>query len=185
MDEGANVCGGRGAYLSLAKKVGAAELGVRVLCDWLTVQGFLWKNANKYALTEESARFLDRASPSSIAFISQFLGRERNRQNFDALAAAVRKGGTADTRGDNTKPNEEYWVRFAQAMAPLSISTAKFIATLLLADHSNACKVLDIAAGHGMYGVTIAKKNPRAEIVAVDWGPVLEVAEERTKEWSL
>ena len=39
-------------------------------------------------------------------------------------------------------------------------------------------KVLDIAAGHGMYGVTIAKQNPNAEIFAVDWPQVLQVAEE-------
>ncbi|HEY7351805.1 MAG TPA: class I SAM-dependent methyltransferase [Terriglobales bacterium] len=166
---------------ALAKRVGAAERGVRVLCDFLTVQGFLHKNANRYDLTEESARFLDRRSPSSVASISEFLGSERLRQNFDALAAAVRKGGTADTQGDNTKPNDEFWVRFAQTMAPLSVPTAEFIATLLPADHSRPCKVLDIAAGHGMYGITIAKRNPHAEIVAVDWPEVLEVAKENAR----
>jgi 2-polyprenyl-3-methyl-5-hydroxy-6-metoxy-1,4-benzoquinol methylase len=166
---------------ALAKRVAAADRGVRVLCDFLTVQGFLRKNANRYVLTEESARFLDRRSPSSIASIAQFLGSERHRRNFDVLAEAVRKGGTADTRGDNTKPNDEFWVRFAQAMAPLSVPTAEFVATLLPADHSQPFKVLDIAAGHGMYGITIAKKNPRAQIVAVDWSEVLEVAKENAQ----
>ena len=38
--------------------------------------------------------------------------------------------------------------------------------------------VLDIAAGHGMFGIEIAKANPRAEIVALDWENVLAVAKE-------
>ena len=42
-------------------------------------------------------------------------------------------------------------------------------------------KVLDIAAGHGMFGVTIAKHNPNAEIFALDWAPVLEVAAENAR----
>jgi ubiquinone/menaquinone biosynthesis C-methylase UbiE len=36
--------------------------------------------------------------------------------------------------------------------------------------------VLDVAAGHGLYGIAIAKVAPDAEIVAVDWGAVLTVA---------
>jgi ubiquinone/menaquinone biosynthesis C-methylase UbiE len=35
---------------------------------------------------------------------------------------------------------------------------------------------LDIAAGHGLFGITIAQKNPEAQIVALDWRAVLEVA---------
>ena len=39
-------------------------------------------------------------------------------------------------------------------------------------------RVLDIAAGHGIFGIVIAQRNPNAEIVALDWAPVLEVATE-------
>jgi O-methyltransferase domain len=37
-------------------------------------------------------------------------------------------------------------------------------------------KVLDIAAGHGLYGIAVAKVAPNAEIVAVDWRAVLAIA---------
>jgi ubiquinone/menaquinone biosynthesis C-methylase UbiE len=37
-------------------------------------------------------------------------------------------------------------------------------------------RVLDIAAGHGLFGIGVATQNPDAQIVAVDWAPVLEVA---------
>jgi ubiquinone/menaquinone biosynthesis C-methylase UbiE len=36
--------------------------------------------------------------------------------------------------------------------------------------------VLDIAAGHGLFGIEVARQNPQARVVAVDWAPVLEVA---------
>src|SRR5258707_11975697 len=42
-------------------------------------------------------------------------------------------------------------------------------------------KVLDIAAGHGLYGITVAKENPAAAIYACDWKNVLVVAEENAR----
>ena len=38
--------------------------------------------------------------------------------------------------------------------------------------------MLDIAAGHGIFGITIAQRNPQATVVAVDWPRVLTVATE-------
>jgi precorrin-6B methylase 2 len=165
---------------TLAAKIGAAERGARILCDYMTIQGFLTKDDNRYALTPESALFLDRRSPACLASMSQFLGNEWGKQNFEALTEAVRKGGTATNTGDNTKPNDEIWVLFARSMAPLTRPAAEFIAGLVPAQ-GNTGKVLDIAAGHGMYGVTIAKKNPKAEIVACDWPSVLQVAQENAR----
>jgi 2-polyprenyl-3-methyl-5-hydroxy-6-metoxy-1,4-benzoquinol methylase len=37
-------------------------------------------------------------------------------------------------------------------------------------------RVLDIAAGHGLFGIEVAKQHAQARIAAVDWAPVLEVA---------
>src|SRR4029077_11607143 len=39
-------------------------------------------------------------------------------------------------------------------------------------------RVLDIAAGHGMYGGTVAKNLTNVHVTAVDWPAVLEVAKE-------
>ena len=173
--EGANTA------VALGAKVGAAERGVRILCDFLTVHGFLVKEGDRYALTQESALFLDRRSPACLASMAQFLGSEWGRKNFDALTAAVRKGGTSNEGGANTSPNDDVWVLFARSMAPLTGPSSQFIASLVRADEGKPCKVLDIAAGHGMYGVTIAKRNPKAEIVGLDWPNVLQVAQENAQ----
>src|SRR4030088_222437 len=121
---------GAGANTSatLAANTGAAEKGVRVLCDYLTVQGFLTKEQGRYALTQESAIFLDRKSPACLASMSGFLGTERARSIFDSLTETVRNGGSVwKEGGDNTKPNDEFWVAFAKSMAPLTVTSAEFI----------------------------------------------------------
>jgi len=169
---------GANTAASLAAKTGAAERGVRILCDFLTIREFLAKKGNEYSLTQESAVFLNRHSPACLASMMDFLASPWSRKNFGGLTEAVRKGGTANVTGDHTKPHEEVWVNFARSMAPLTIPNAEFIAGLAGAAEGKPCKVLDIAAGHGMYGITVAKRNPNAQIVAVDWPAVLEVAKE-------
>ena len=163
---------------SLAAKTGTSERGVRILCDYLTIKEFLTKNGEQYSLTQDSAIFLNRHSPACLASMVNFLASPWSKKNFGALAQAVRKGGTASETGDHTKPNEELWVNFARSMAPLTVPAAEFIAELTGAAEGKPCKVLDVAAGHGMFGITVAKRNPNAKIVAVDWPAVLEVAKE-------
>src|SRR4029077_18651863 len=60
-----------------------------------------------------------------------------------------------------------------------------FIAQLTGAAQGKECSVLDIAAGHGMYGITVARRNPKAKIVALDWPSVLEVARENAKKFGV
>ena len=171
---------------AIAAKTGAAEKGARVLCDFMTVHGFLTKGDGKYALTQESAFFLDRKSPACVASMAGFLGSKQTRARFDALTAAVRKGGSVWAEGaDNTKPNDEFWVAFARSMAGLAVPSSQVVAGLLRAEEGKPCKVLDIAAGHGMYGITIAAKNPKAEIVALDWPNVLSVAQENAEKFGV
>ena len=43
------------------------------------------------------------------------------------------------------------------------------------------CRVLDVAASHGMFGIAVAKRHAEAQIVALDWPNVLQVAIENAK----
>jgi 2-polyprenyl-3-methyl-5-hydroxy-6-metoxy-1,4-benzoquinol methylase len=179
------IADGTNTPASLAAKIGAVERGVRILCDYMTIKGFLTKEAERYSLTPESATFLNRHSPACLASMADFLISPWSKKNFEALAEAVRKGGTASATGDHTKPNEELWINFARSMAPLTVPTAEFIARLTGAEEGKTSKILDIAAGHGMYGITVAKRNPNAQIVAVDWPGVLEVAQENARKFGV
>jgi predicted O-methyltransferase YrrM len=110
-----------------------------------------------------------------------FLANPQHYENFAQLTETVRRGRTASDRGSNLSPNDELWVSFARSMAPLMVPTALFIAHLVKAQENQPWRVLDIAAGHGMYGITIAQQNRNAQITAVDWPAVLEVAKENAE----
>ncbi len=166
---------------TLAERCRASERGVRILCDYLVIAGLLTKNGEGYGLTQDSAVFLDRRSPACMASAVRFLNAPDLINAFQDLAAAVRKGGTAMSPDGTMGPDNAVWVEFARSMVPLMAPAAEEIAGLIGADAGKKCKVLDIAAGHGIFGVTIARRNPNAEIVAVDWAGVLEVAKENAE----
>src|SRR6185295_6901938 len=48
----------------IAKAVGASVRGTRILCDFLTLNGFLRKESDAYFLTVTSEMFLNRNSPA-------------------------------------------------------------------------------------------------------------------------
>lgn len=165
----------------IAQAVKASERGVRILCDFLTIIGYLNKQDFRYRLTPDAALFLSRRSPAYMGTIVNFLTNPQHFENFAQLTEAVRKGGTASKAGSNFEPNDALWVSFARSMAPLTVPTALFISNLVGAQEGQPWRVLDIAAGHGMYGITIAQQNTRAQITAVDWPAVLEVAKENAQ----
>src|SRR5438045_3100040 len=51
---------------ALALRTQSSVRGIRILADALTVIGFVTKHGNQYALTPDSAFFLDRHSPQYI-----------------------------------------------------------------------------------------------------------------------
>jgi SAM-dependent methyltransferase len=162
----------------LAQKCEASERGTRILCDFLVVCGFLTKQGNTYALTLDSATFLDRRSPAYLASAVKFMTSPMMTENYKDLTAVVRKGGPVISSEGTLAPEHPVWIEFARSMAPLQTMPAELLANLLHADSGAKCKVLDIAAGHGLFGIAVARHNPSAEIVAVDWPNVLEVAKE-------
>src|SRR5262249_41850853 len=101
--------------------------------------------------------------------------------HFTRVADSVRKGGTVIPEEGSLAPEHPMWVEFARGMGPLAAFQGQLIANLLGAEKAPPWKVLDIAAGHGEYGIALAKANARAEIVALDWANVLAVAEENAK----
>ena len=185
LDIFSKIAEGANEVSSLAKAIGASERGVRTLCDYMTIFGFLTKENNRYGLPQESAVFLDRRSTAYMGAMANFLASEMHRTSFGVLAEAVRKGGSATETGDNTKPRDVFWVEFARSMAGLAVPGAEFIAALIGAPEGKPMEVLDIAAGHGMYGITIARKNPAARIVALDWPAVLTVAQDNAKKFGI
>jgi predicted nicotinamide N-methyase len=169
---------GAATVADLAGKLKVSERGARVLCDYLVVIGLLTKQGARYGLTPDSAIFLDRRSPACIDSAVNFLNSPEMTNYFRDIAAVVRKGGAVLNAEGTTAPEDPVWIEFARAMAPVMAIAAEFIADVV---GPVSGKVLDIAAGHGLFGIAIAKRNPNARIVALDWPAVVEVAAENAQ----
>ena len=165
----------------LAQRCNASERGMRILCDYLTLIGFLTKTGNRFAVTQDSAIFLDRNSAAYVGAALEFLLAPAQTDAFRDLAAVVRKGGTIMSDEGVMAPEHPVWIQFARAMAPLMALPAESLANLLASGSEEKWKVLDIAAGHGLYGIAVAKQNRNANVFAVDWAGVLTVAEENAR----
>ena len=164
---------------AIGRRCGTSERGARILCDYLVVIGFLTKSKGEYNLTPDTAMFLVRSSPAYAGSAARFLAAPVQTENFKNVAAAVRKGGAVGA--GMFAPEHPVWVDFARGMAPLMSLAADLIAELLETENAQHGKVLDVAAGHGLYGIAIAKRNPNARVTAVDWPNVLTVAKENAE----
>jgi len=172
---------GPGDVASLAKHCCGSERGVRILCDFLTINGVLVKEDARYRHTPTSAAFLDPRSPSSLASIAQFLGNDALNSPCRDLADIVRSGRTSLPGDGSVEPENPMWVQFAETMAPMMAPLAGPLGTVVLEGHDGPMRVLDIAAGHGLFGIEIAKQNPQAQVTGLDWAPVLRVALENAR----
>ena len=160
----------------IAARLKSAERGVRILCDFLTTRGFLVKSAGSYAVSPTVAPFLDARSPAYIGAMASFLAHPTITRSFEDVADKVRKGGA--TLGDSTvDPENPIWVEFARHMSGFMGMVAGALAAVV-ARPGESQKVLDISAGHGMFGIAVAKANMKAEIYGLDWKNVLTVARE-------
>jgi ubiquinone/menaquinone biosynthesis C-methylase UbiE len=166
---------------AIAQRCGAPERGVRILCDYLTIIGLLSKTGSRYRLTPDSAAFLSKRSPAYLGGIVGFLATPAMVRNFDHLAETIRRGAPAAQANTVAGEEQELWVHFARAMVPMIMPAAQAMADILGVSSAGPVRILDLAAGHGMFGLTLAQRNARAEVVAVDWPGVLAVASENAK----
>ena len=168
---------------SLASHAKAAERGVRILCDYLTILGYLTKTDGVYGLSPTSAVFLNRKSPVYMGAMAHFLAHPTIIGAYSNLAETVRRGG-ASVGNSTVDPDHPVWVEFARSMSGFLGAVAAQVAGIV-ARPGERQKVLDIAAGHGMFGLQVAKANPQAEIHALDWKNVLTVASENAAHMGL
>lgn len=165
----------------IAKRCQTSEKGMRILCDFLTIMEMLTKKDGQYALTLDSATFLDKRSPAYLGGATEFMCSQQLTEGSKYMAEAVRKGGTALEDDGTVGPENPVWVKFARAMAPMMALPSQLIAKLVDPKADRKLKVLDIAASHGLFGLAFATSNKQAEITALDWKAVVEVAKENAQ----
>jgi SAM-dependent methyltransferase len=166
---------------ALATRCDASPRGLRILLDHLVMDGFVRRDGDRYRPSATSSLLLDRNGPACVATAIRFVASPFVRQGFERLTDAVRRGSSAVPDDGSLAPAHPMWVEFAQAMAPLAGMSALMVANLLDGLGVRRERVLDVAAGHGLFGITLARLDPGVRVTALDWPNVLAVAEENAR----
>ena len=167
---------GNSTVKEIARRCKSTQRGIRILCDYLSILGVVVKQEDQYFHSPTSGAFLDPQSPACIASIVKVLNNPIMMDSYDHLSKVIRQGYTNLPGQGTVEPEHPIWVEFAHNMAPMMAPMTAPLGNAVLNGNRGPMRVLDVAAGHGLFGIEVARQNPQAEIVAVDWKPVLEVA---------
>ncbi len=159
----------------VSHETGASIRGLRAVMNAFVALELLTKDqADRYALTPESSTFLVRGKPAYYGAllmhtVTQLL------PNWMQMSDILRTGKPA--RAVNTQEEgAAFFEEFVEALFPVNYRVAQTLAAALkLADAPEPVKVLDIAAGSGVWGVALAQASKNVSVTAVDWPRVLPV----------
>lgn len=143
------------------------------------------KSGERYALTPDTATFLDRRSPAYLGDAASFIASPHLYEGFRDVAAAVRNDGTAMAAGGTVAPDHPVWDDFARVMRPSARPAADAMAAAMAVDGTRTVRVLDVAAGHGAFGIALATRHANVEVTALDWPRVLDVARSNAEQAGL
>jgi hypothetical protein len=169
----------------VAEKTGASARGLRILMNALVGLGLLKKDRQgKDALTPESAAFLLSKHPATHAgFFGTIAPQIISR--WLRLSDIVREGRPAVAVNQETE-GTEFFSQLVENIIPLSYPPAQKLADhLKVAKTKNDIRVLDLAAGSGIWGIALAQKSPRVRVAAVDWAGMIPTTKRITQKFGV
>jgi ubiquinone/menaquinone biosynthesis C-methylase UbiE len=168
----------------ISKETGASERGLRLLMNALVGLELLKKSGDKYSLTPESAVFLVSNKPGTLAgFYS--LNVVQLVSKWTQLKDIVRTGRPA-TAVNQESEGTEFFSGLVENIIPMSYGPAQALGDALkLARAKSNIRVLDLAAGSGIWGIVLAQKSPRVEVTAVDWSGMIPTTKRITEKFGV
>jgi ubiquinone/menaquinone biosynthesis C-methylase UbiE len=167
--------GGSKTVEEVAARSGASARGLRAVMNALAGLELLTKDAaGRFGLTAESAAFLVSSKPGFLGGVIRHTSTQLV-PKWLALSEVVRTGRPTDSV-NREKVGAEFFHSFVEDIFPMSYPSAQRLAEALeIAAAKKPVSVLDLAAGSGVWGITLAQKSPRVTVTAVDWPGVLDV----------
>jgi ubiquinone/menaquinone biosynthesis C-methylase UbiE len=157
----------------VAEETGASARALRILMNALVGLNLLKKDRKgKYSLTDESAAFLVSKKPGTHAgFFGTIAPQLISR--WLRLSDIVREGRPAVAVNQETE-GTEFFSQLVENIIPMSHPPAQKLGDhLKLAKAKDEIRVLDLAAGSGIWGIALAQKSPRVRVTAVDWAGMI------------
>jgi hypothetical protein len=157
------------------KATGASARGLTAIMDALVGLNFLGKDEQgRFALTPESETFLVSTKPSFQGGMIKHCSEQLIPRwlHLNEVVAT----GTPVTPVNQEKSGGEFFHDFVLDIFPMSYPAASALAAHMnFGTEGEAVKVLDLAAGSGVWGIAIAQSSPRVQVTAVDWPEVIDV----------
>jgi SAM-dependent methyltransferase len=157
----------------VAADLGLDPLPTRLLLDCLRSGGHVTERSGRYRLTRRTRRWLDPASPLSVA--GYVAGVADYWPWWQGLEEATRTGKSSGSHA--APPDDPYWRRYIGGQLELArLSAGEIARKLPLPARPRA--VLDIGGGHGWYSATLCRRYPELTATVVDLPGSAEVGRE-------
>lgn len=173
---------------SIAAATDCSTRGVRMALDCMTAMGLLEKENEIYDLNNLSRNYF---LPSSEDYIGRlFMHCDQLLKLWLTLPEAVRTG--RPTLGFFTDEEKERLnISIVDALFQVHRVYAWRLVEVLknngsfLGGHNAVIKILDVAAGSAVWSIPFTIKYGQAEVTAIDFAPVLEVAKRYTRQFGV
>jgi ubiquinone/menaquinone biosynthesis C-methylase UbiE len=169
----------------IAVETGASARSLGILMNALVGLNLLKKNRQgKYSLTDESAAFLlSKKRGTHAGFFGTIAPQLISR--WLQLPDIVREGRPAVAVNQETQ-GTEFFSQLVENIIPMSYPPAQKLGDhLKLAKAKNEIRVLDLAAGSGIWGIALAEKSPRVRVTAVDWAGMIPTTKRITQKFGV
>jgi SAM-dependent methyltransferase len=154
---------GHATVAEVAADLGLDPLPTRLLLDCLRSTGYVAKRSGRYRLSRSARRWLDPASPLSVA--GYVAGTADYWPWWAGLDETVRTGTSSGSHG--AQPNDAYWRRYMAGQRELARLSAAEVARKLPLP-ANPRTLLDIGGGHGSYSARLAERYPTLTATVLD-----------------
>lgn len=151
--------------------------GLNALIPALQNLGLITKDEyGFYHLSEEAHRHLVSSSPASLVGLVNHISNQLL-SNWTTLSESV-KSGRPIVAVNQEAIGSNFFANFVEALFPMNKPAAEILASHLnLKDKKDIVKVLDIAAGSGVWGITLAQNATNVSVYAVDWPEVIHITQ--------
>lgn len=169
----------------ISRNTGGSQRGLRSIMNALIGLELLKKDRQgKYSLTPESEAFLLRNKPGTLAGFFAMV-RTHILPDWLGLSDAV-KTGTPPVALNQQAKGPEFFSVLVENIIPMSYPAAtKLGQSLGLAKSRKPVRVLDIAAGSGIWGIALAERSPQVRVSAQDWPEMIPITKRITQKFGV
>jgi SAM-dependent methyltransferase len=169
----------------VSEETGASERGLRAVLNALVGLGLLNKDRKeRYSLTPQSEVFLISNKPGTLAGFFA-MNSTHLMPDWLHLSESV-KTGLPPIALNQEAHGPEFFSALVENIIPMSYPAAvKLGQALRLSKTRQPVRVLDIAAGSGIWGIALAQQSPHVRVTAQDWAAMIPTTKRITKKFGM